>query len=115
MLSAQFDRSVAILRRRVEDRGAGVARGPHEPVADLSRIPAHLAYARGLPVIEAGRQADGVELVVRLQDCAAARTITAADRLEVRGDALSYAILAVIPGDARRRFVELHCSRREGA
>lgn len=112
--AGSFDSRVAILRRPVIPPVAGKTRGEFQPAPGLDMLEACLMRAKGSAVIEAGFPSDGIELVVELRDCAATRTIVAADRLRVEGEALDYAIEAVVPQPRRSGAILLHCSRRRG-
>ena len=71
-----------------------------------------LQVERGQEKLEAGRLESSLQAVLKIRSDTETRTITAADKVEVDGEA--YQIRSISNPDRRERFLELHLERGVG-
>jgi head-tail adaptor len=111
MQAGRLDRRATFLRRAEEDRPGGARRGDFA-VAFTLWAEDVTARRAAKPVIEGGYPSDGLVLVIRVRAGAAARTITAADRVRVGGE--EFSITAVGLPDRRNGSIEIESARTLG-
>ncbi len=110
--AGRFDRRVTIQRRAAKENLDGRTRGEFAPVAGLTNI--SCAYREiSLREIALGNGVQpGIEAEMRLRDCAAARTVTIADRAVIAGQ--GFDIVGVGLPDARTGQIIIMLRRVKG-